>query len=197
MALTRKFLRAMGIEDEKVDQIIEAHSETVNALKEERDNFKETAEKLSNVEKELNDLKAKGDDGLNEKYSKLEKEFNDYKAEIDKKTIHAEKERMYRELLKTAGVKEKYFDTCILADQHVIDGLTIKDGKLENSETILETAKSKWSDFVPTVTTTTTSVETPPGNIGGTSKTKEEILAMKDKSARMNEIAKNPQLFGI
>ena len=33
MSLTRRFLKAMGIEDEKVDQIIEAHSGTVDALK--------------------------------------------------------------------------------------------------------------------------------------------------------------------
>jgi hypothetical protein len=54
MALTRKFLKAMGIEEEKIEQIIDAHTETVNALKEERDNFKADAEKLPNVQKQLN-----------------------------------------------------------------------------------------------------------------------------------------------
>ena len=43
MALTRKMLKAMGIEDEKIDQIIEAHTETVDALKVERDQYKEDA----------------------------------------------------------------------------------------------------------------------------------------------------------
>ena len=33
MALTRKMLKAMGIEDEKADEIIDAHAETVDALK--------------------------------------------------------------------------------------------------------------------------------------------------------------------
>ena len=49
MALTRKMLKAMGIEDEKIDQIIEAHSETVDALKEQRDQYKADAEKLPEV----------------------------------------------------------------------------------------------------------------------------------------------------
>ena len=40
MSLTRKMLKAMGIEDEKIDQIIEAHTETVDALKEQRDGYK-------------------------------------------------------------------------------------------------------------------------------------------------------------
>ena len=58
MALTRKFLSAMGIEDEKVDEIIGAHTETVNALKEQRDSYKADAEKLPAVQKELDDMKA-------------------------------------------------------------------------------------------------------------------------------------------
>ena len=37
MSLTRKFLSALGIEDDKVDEIISAHTDTVNALKEQRD----------------------------------------------------------------------------------------------------------------------------------------------------------------
>ena len=35
----------MGIEEEKIDQIIDAHSETVDALKAERDGYKEDAAK--------------------------------------------------------------------------------------------------------------------------------------------------------
>ena len=33
--MTRKLLKSMGIEDEKVDQIIEAHTEVTDALKKE------------------------------------------------------------------------------------------------------------------------------------------------------------------
>ena len=45
MAFTRKFLSAMGIEADKVDEIINAHIEVVDGLKEERDNFKKNADK--------------------------------------------------------------------------------------------------------------------------------------------------------
>lgn len=50
MALTRKLLRSMGIEDEKIDQIIDAHTETVNALKDERDGLKDAADRLKKAE---------------------------------------------------------------------------------------------------------------------------------------------------
>ena len=32
LTLTRRMLKAMGIEDEKIDQIIDEHAESVNAL---------------------------------------------------------------------------------------------------------------------------------------------------------------------
>ena len=38
-------LKAMGIEDEKIDQIIEEHAESVDALKAQRDELKEAAGK--------------------------------------------------------------------------------------------------------------------------------------------------------
>ena len=74
MALSRKFLNALGIESEKQDEIIEQHTVTLNEIKTERDNlkveiekYKEDAEKLSTtekklseVQKELEDLKAEG-----------------------------------------------------------------------------------------------------------------------------------------
>lgn len=40
MALTRKMLKAMGIEDEKIDQIIDAHTETVEGLKDQVSSYK-------------------------------------------------------------------------------------------------------------------------------------------------------------
>ena len=57
MSLTRKLLSTMGLNEDQVEQIIEAHTETVNAIKEERDNFKAEAEKLPGVQKELDKLK--------------------------------------------------------------------------------------------------------------------------------------------
>ena len=53
MALTRKFLTALGVDADKIDEIITAHTDTVEALKEERDKYKADAELLPNVQEEL------------------------------------------------------------------------------------------------------------------------------------------------
>ena len=46
MALTRRALKAMGIEDEKIDEIITMHTETVDGLKADVAKYKADAETL-------------------------------------------------------------------------------------------------------------------------------------------------------
>ena len=44
MAITHKFLKALGIEEDKAEEILTAHLETVNAIKAERDELKSNKE---------------------------------------------------------------------------------------------------------------------------------------------------------
>ena len=203
MGFTRKFLSAMGIEADKVDEIINAHIEVVDGLKEERDNFKKDAEKLADVEKELTKAKekiAKNGDGetvAKEDYDKLKKEYDDYKADITAKNTRTEKENAFRELLKSVGVSEKRFNAIIKVSD--IDGLELdKDGKIKDAEKHTENVKSEWADFIETTTTKGANTANPPANNGkGTGKTKEEILAIKDGAVRRQEMLNNPHLFGL
>ena len=203
MAFTRKFLSALGIEADKVDEIINAHIEVVDGLKEERDNFKKDAEKLADVQKQLdkaNDKLAKNGDGetvAKEDYDKLKKEYDDYKADITAKNTRIEKENAFRELLKSVGVSEKRFNAIIKVSD--IDGLELdKDGKIKDAEKHTENVKSEWADFIETTTTTGAKTANPPANNGkGTGKTKEEILAIKDGAVRRQEMLNNPHLFGL
>ena len=202
MALTRKFLKAMGIEDEKVDQIIEAHSETVDALKEERDGYKADAEKLPEVQRQLEAAKKKapkeGEETVSKAdYDKLKAEFDEYKNDIQAKESHAAKEKAFREILKEAGVSEKRIDAIVRVSD--IDSVELADdGKAKEAAKLTEKVKEDWSDFIETVKTSGVKTPTPPANNGiGTGKTKEEIMAIKDGAIRRAEMAKNPHLFGL
>ena len=79
MALTRRSLKAMGIEDEKIDEIIAAHAETVDALKEQRDNYKAQADELAEVQQKLDEanetIKANGSDAWKVKYDAIKEEY--------------------------------------------------------------------------------------------------------------------------
>ena len=197
MSLTRKMLKAMGIEEEKIDQIIEAHSETVDSLKADRDSYKEDAEKLKDVQKELDELKAKGDDGWKEKHDALKVEFDQYKNDVQEKETKAAKETAYRAILKDANLSEKGIEKAVkYADWDKIE--LDEDGKLKGANDHIKAVREEWAEYVTTTTTTGAKTSTPPANNGtGTGKTKEEIMAIKDGSVRRAEMAKNPHLFGL
>ena len=197
MSLTRKMLKAMGIEEEKIDQIIEAHSETVDSLKADRDTYKEDAEKLKTVQKELDDLKAKGDDGWKEKHDKLKGEFDTYKKDVEEKETHSKKEAAYRAILKDANLSEKGIEKAIKYAEW--DKIELEaDGKLKGASDHIKAAKEEWAEYVTTTTTTGAKTSAPPANNGGkTGKTKEEIMAIRDPAVRQAEIAKNPEAFGL
>lgn len=199
MAFTRKMLKAMGIEDEKIDQIIDAHSETVDALKAERDGYKEDAAKLAAVQKELDELKAKGDDGYKAKYEAEKAAHDALKADIAAKETKKAKTDAYRELLKGANIDEKRIATILRAEAPTIDKIELDaDGKIKNAEQYTESIKSDWADFIVTQSAKGANTATPPANGGAAStKTKEDILKIKDAGERQKAIAENPTLFGI
>ncbi len=145
MALTRKMLKAMGIEDEKIDQIIEEHAESVNALKAQRDELKEAAGKADGYKKELDALKAKGEGAgeYEEKYKAKCKELDDYKAEVAGEKATAEKRGLYRELLKSAGVDPKRIETVLKVSD--LENVTVKDGAIEDADKLTEGIKADWA----------------------------------------------------
>lgn len=195
MALTRKMLKAMGIEEEKIDQIIDAHAETVDGLKADVNKYKGDAEKLPGVQKELDELKAAGDGGYKERYEKEHKAFEDYRKEVTTEKTKTAKEKAYRELLKEAGVSEKRIDTVMKVFVHSDIELD-ESGKIKDADKVTEHVKKEWADFI--VQTQTTGAQTPTPLVnGGKLKSKEEILAIKDGAARRQAMLENPSLFGL
>lgn len=172
MALTRKMLKAMGIEDEKIDQIIEAHTETVDALKEQRDKYKADAEKLPDVQKELDDMKdAAEKDGENPykaQYDDLKKEFDDYKADVTAKETKARKTAAYRKLLQDSKISEKRLDSILKLSP--VDDIELDDkGEIKDAADVKKKIEEEWSDFIVNEETHGAGVQNPPagGNPAG------------------------------
>lgn len=195
MALTRKMLKGMGLTEEQIDTIIEAHTDTVNALKDERDQYKEDAGKLPDVQKELEDLKKKAGEGFEQKYNDLQKEYEDYKKEQLDKANRAAVSDAYKEMLKEAGVSEKRIPAVMrVAD---LSGVKLdKDGNIKDKDKLVESVKEEWSDFIQAKGAKGADTKTPPDNNGGTL-TKDDILKIKDAGERQQKIAENHLLFGF
>lgn len=208
MSLTRKALSAMGLEAEKIDQIIEMHTETVSALKEqindlkdENDKQKKEAEKLPAVQRELDELKervaAEEKEREGKDYDKLKEEFDNYKTEQEAKATRAAKEKAFRELLSDMKVSDKGVKA-ILKWQGV-DGINLDDeGKITDASALRKSIKEDWGDYIQTTQTQGAGTPTPPANNGGGSgKTKADIMKIKDASERQQAILENPGLFGL
>lgn len=198
MALTRKMLKAMGIEDEKIDQIIEAHTETVDALKEQRDQYKTDAEKLPEVQKQLDtaneQLESAGKDSWKVKYDALKEDFDAYKADQTAKETHGAKESAYRDLLKAAGIPEKRLAAVLKVSD--VDTVELdKDGKIKDADKLTESIKSEWADFIPTTVEKGAPTPTPPSTTGGQTMTRDQIMQIQDRAERRAAIAANMNLF--
>lgn len=187
MALTRKMLAAMDIPSDKIDEIINAHTETVDAIKEERDKYKSDSSELAKTKNKLDEVKkelaAADSSNWEQKYNDLKTEYDDYKKDIDNKATRSAKEAAYKQLLKDAGVSEKRIATVLRVSD--VDGLKLdKDGKVEDAASVTENIKKEWADFIVTKTETGASTPNPPANNGGKTKTKEEIMKIKDTGER-------------
>lgn len=201
MAFTRKFLSALGIEADKVDEIIAAHTEVTDALKEERDKYKANAEKLPDIEKQLAEMQKKmdGDDPFKDKYEALQKEYEDYKADVSNKETTAKKESAFRHVLKDIGIPDKRIDSVIKVSD--INGIELTEDGIKDEETLKAKLKEEWSDFIATKSTEGVPSANPPTNAGKATMTKEQIRAISDPVARQKAMVENaslfPQLSGI
>ena len=189
MSLTRKMLRAMGIEDEKIDEIITAHSETVDALKEQRDQYKSDAEKYTATAKELADLKEAAQknggsawevkyNAMKEEKEKVEKDFKAFKTQTEAAQTKAAKDKAYRAMLKEIGVSDKRIDAVMKVTD--LDKIELDEqGSIKDVDTAKENAKAEWSDFIQTATEKGAVISTPPTNTGG-GKSIKDIYAKDD-----------------
>ena len=200
MALTRKFLKALEIEGEKADQIIEAHTENLDGLKASLDAAQADAGKLPEIQKQLEaaqaELEAAKKDSYKVKYEAIKEDFEAYKAEQSKKESRAAKETAYRALLKAAGVSEKRIDAILKVSD--VDGVELNDkGEIADAKDRMKTIKDEWADFIETTEVKGAVTPNPPANIGGPTKTKEEIMNIKNTEERQKAMAEHSELFGI
>lgn len=182
MALTRKFLSALGIEAEKIDEIIGAHTDTIEGLKDELAKVKADAAKLPEVQKELDDLKAKPDDGWKDKYDAARKELAEYKDSVAKEKALAAKKAAYQELCKDAGLSENGVTKAVkYAD---LDSVELDDaGKIKNGKSLIKIIREEWPEHIVKDSTSGAKTATPPGGGSAGLKSREEIYK-KDEHGR-------------
>lgn len=209
MAFTRKFLAALGLESDKIDEIIAAHAEVVEALKTQNAEGKDAAAQLAKVNAELEAVK-KSLEVAEQKLADAEKA--DYKGKFE--TEKAAREKLESDIaaketaakkeaaLTAAAKKAKYSDDAIsmILDSKQDYASRVEfgeDGKPTNIEDILGAIATDRPALTPKVTESHHTPATPPANTGAKKPTKDEIMAIKNTTDRQRAIAENPELFGL
>nr|DAI27210.1 MAG TPA: minor structural protein [Caudoviricetes sp.] len=174
----------MGLTEEQQDTIIEAHTDTVNGLKADIDRYKADAEKLPGIQKELDDLKGKGDDGYKSKYESEHKAFENYKKAVDAEKTTTAKEKALGVLLQKIGVSDKRVQSVakLAKADGLLDKLELDDeGVVKDADKMEKSLKDSYSDYITTTSTQGANTPNPPANSGGAKLTMADIYKKDDK----------------
>lgn len=167
MALTRNYLKSMGLTDEQINAIIENHTEVTEALKKERDGYKAKAEAVDAVTKERDELKGKLEQA--EKASgdaaKVQAEFDAYKTQIETERTNAGKKALVRKALEDNGANPAALD--LLMNTVALDKVEMDGDKLKDADAVLKPIKEAHAGLFGKVETHGTDLITPPGGKGG------------------------------
>ena len=164
MALTRKLLKGMGLTDEQVDTIIEAHTDTVDGLKADVSKYKADAEKLPGVQKELDDLKAAGDGGYKGKYEKEHSDFEAYKSDITAKESKAAKEKAVRAYFESKNITGANLDLAMRGCGEEMAALEMDGEKIKDTKILDALVDGTYKGLVSTTQTKGANPANPPAN---------------------------------
>ena len=109
MSLSRSFLKTLGLNDDQITAVVEAHGETVTALNQkyaELENLyssaKESADRLPDVQKELDDLKK---DDFKSKFEAEKSAHDALKDSVSRKEARAAREKAARAYYETKNIR--------------------------------------------------------------------------------------------
>ena len=197
MALARKFLKAVGIEDCKIDERGAADGETVTALKAESDEAKQGASGLDAITKERDRYKA--DLEALQKTSgdaaKVQAEYDAYKAQVERDKTAAKKGAALDAVLKKAGVERESF-RAQLRKGWDMDSVELEEGgNVKDEAALLSRIKADYPDFIGTVNTEGTKPLTPPAG-GSKTYTREQLKGLSAEEINANWAAVQAALKG-
>lgn len=184
---TRSDIRAIVGEvcnDEIENKLIALHLGVVDPLKDDVARYKADADKLLDVQKELDDLKAAGNEDYKQKYEDEHTALENLRQSIADEKALAEKSSLYRLLLQESGIDPKRIDAVLrVADLTKVE---VKDGKLVDSKALAESIKTEWADFVVKPGAKGDKPDTPPADGGEMTKEAFDTMSLSDKMAFAN-----------
>ncbi|HRU99325.1 MAG TPA: hypothetical protein P5092_18080 [Ruminococcus sp.] len=189
MAFSRQTLKAMGFTDDQVQSLIDLHTEVTDNLKAETKKYKEDAEKLSDVQRQLDEansaLKAAEKDDYKGKYESEKAAHDKLKEDIKVKETTAKKSTAFKAYLKEKGYSDNAI-TKITKYGGYVDGIEFDDeGKIKDSDKLLSSIEDEWGEYKPTITKVTHTPNVPNQTAtGGEKKTTTRAAQIWEKTMK-------------
>lgn len=186
---TRKKLDAMGLTEEQKESLLELHTESVSDILAEVEKYKEDAEKLSDVQRQLDEanskLKAAEKDDYKGKYESEKAAHDKLKEDIKAKETTAKKSTAFKAYLKEKGYSDNAI-TKITKYGGYVDGIELDDeGKIKDSDKLLTSIENEWGEYKPTTTKFTHTPNVPNQTAtGGEKKTTSRAAQIWEKTMK-------------
>ena len=110
-----------------------------------------------------------------------------------KETLAA-KQAAFRKLLAAENIPDKFHDRIIRMTD--FDAVELENGAIKDESKQREGIKTEWGEYIAAPETHGAKVDTPPAT-GKVTRSKAEILAIKDTAERQKAIAENHEAFGF
>jgi hypothetical protein len=151
----------MGIDADKIDQIIEMHSETVNGLKDEIAKYKADAESLPAVTKERDEWKKKHDEVLAKQpdAAKVQADFDAYKKDVESRATNAKKSEALWTKLLAEGANPDAKE--LLLHGVDFDTVTLNEKGEADTSKVVDPIKTTYAKYFGAVTETGAQRKTP------------------------------------
>lgn len=163
MSLTRKFLKALGIEEDKIEEIVTAHGETVAGLKDEIEKAKQGAESLAAVAEERDKLKQRVEalEKASGDAAKVQADFDAYKKQIETDKANAGKKALVKKALEAAGANPAALD--LMLGTVDLAKVELSGDALKDADAVLKPIKDAHAGLFGTVQQNGTPPINPPG----------------------------------
>lgn len=179
--------------EEIENRLVALHLGVVDPLKDDLTKYKADAEKLSGVQKQLDDLKAAGDGGYKEKYEKEHSAFEAFKTDITAKESKAEKEKAVRAYFESKNITGANLDLAMRGCGEEMAALELDGEKIKDTTSLDALVDGTYKGLV-----SKSHVRVDMGgrlNDGGKPMTKDEVMQITDRAERRAAIAANMDLF--
>lgn len=199
MAFKRSFLESLGLSEQQVSAVMDEHIAVVDALKADRDKYKAEADKVADLQKELEGIK--GGEDFKKKYEDEHESFENFKKKVAEEAETAKVQAAYRSLLVDEKIGAKWLDDIMRITDFTRMKID-KDGKLVDEAELRKTIGEKCSAFKTTITEKGAKVEAPPVTANAGKLSKEDIFKRDEHGRyvlsteeRQKAIQENPDAF--